>query len=180
MAKDEKKPQDGFYEVRWYAVYLHSNFEAQVTEVLSRSLQGRVFYPCYAVKSVRRGREHLIRKPLFPGYIFARTALDPASKVQILSTRGVAGIVKFAGRYAPIEDAVIDSLLILDEHREGIAPHPYIREGARVRVTGGPLAGARGMVLRARGKKPKLVVSVDILQRSVGVTIDPMLLELDI
>jgi transcription antitermination factor NusG len=171
---------DDFYPRRWYAVHLHSNFEALVSGLLSRTVEGEVFYPSYSVKSTRRGKEHLVRKPLFPGYIFVSTALSPANKVAILSSRGVAGIVKFGGVPAPIDDSVVHSLRILNEHKDKIAPHPYIREGTRVRVTSGPLAGARGIVLRTRGKKPKLVVSVDILQRSVGITIDPDLIEPDL
>jgi transcription antitermination factor NusG len=173
-------PADEFYPVRWYAVHLHSNFEGKVSEMLARTLEGAVHYPHYFVRSTRRGREHLVKKPLFPGYIFVRTALNPANKVQILSTRGVAGIVKFGGRFEPIDESVVESLLILNRHGQSIAPHPYLREGARVRVTSGPLAGARGIVLRARGRRPKLVVSVDILQRSVGITIDPTCLEPDV
>jgi transcription antitermination factor NusG len=178
--KSGGEKQDDFYPLKWYAVHLHSNFEAMVSDMLDRTLDGEIFYPSYFIKSTRRGREHLVKKPLFPGYIFARTALDYTNKVRILSTRGVAGIVKFGKRYAPIEEKIVHSLMILNEHKEKIAPHPYIREGSRVKVTGGPFAGARGIVLRARGRKPRLIVSVDILQRSVGVTIDPMLLEPDI
>jgi transcription antitermination factor NusG len=169
-----------FYPVQWYAVHLHSNFEGKVSGMLERTLDGTVYYPHYFVRSTRRGKEHLIKKPLFPGYIFVRTALNPVNKVQVLSTRGVAGIVKFGGRFEPIDEGVVESLLILNRHRESIAPHPYLREGARVRVTSGPLAGARGIILKARGRKPKLVVSVDFLQRSVGVTIDPTCLEPDV
>lgn len=168
------------YPVRWYAVHLHSNFESRVSEMLAGTLEGEVYYPHYFVRSMRRGKEHLIKKPLFPGYVFVRTGLNPTNKVQVLSTRGVAAIVKFGGRYAPIDDSVVESLLILNRHGEAVAPHPYLREGARVRVTSGPLAGARGIILRSRGRQPKLVVSVDLLQRSVGVAIDPTCLEPDV
>jgi transcription antitermination factor NusG len=180
MSSNGQESSDLLHTLRWYAVHLHSNFEALVSDMLSRTLEGEVFYPFYFVRSSRRGKEHTIKKPLFPGYLFVKTTLEQRNKVGILSTRGVVGMVRSGRRYLPIEEEVIRSLKILNEHKEGIAPHPYIREGSRVRVKGGPLAGARGIVLRARGKKPRLIVSVHILQRSVSAVIDSLYLEPDI
>lgn len=182
MKESDTKPDSYIHEPKWYAVHLHSNFEAMVTEILERSLQGdsSVFYAHYYVKSTRRGKEHLIKKPLFQGYVFVKTSLDYSSKVKILSARGVSGLVSFGGRPASIEESVIASLKVLMDRSDGIAPHPYIKNGTKVRVIGGPLAGASGIVLKSYGKKPRLIISVDILKRSVGVSIDPAFLEPDI
>ncbi|MFH1438719.1 MAG: transcription termination/antitermination NusG family protein [Pseudomonadota bacterium] len=182
MKEPKSEKEAAVHAPQWYAVHLHSNFEAMVSEILERSLQGdsSVFYAHYFVKSTRRGKEHLIKKPLFPGYVFIKTSLAYSSKVRILSVRGVSGLVSFGGRPAAIEESVIASLKLLTGRSGSVAPHPYIKDGTRVRVTGGPLAGATGIVLKSTGRRARFIISVNILKRSVGVTIDPAFLEPDI
>ena len=51
-------------------------------------------------------------------------------------------------------------------------PYPYLREGQRVRITEGPLAGVEGILVRNRPKQGLLVLSVELLQRSVAVEIE--------
>ena len=53
-----------------------------------------------------------------------------------------------------------------------VLPHPYLTEGQRVRITSGPLAGTEGIFMYHRPEKGLLVVSVDLLQRSIAVEID--------
>jgi transcription antitermination factor NusG len=50
-------------------------------------------------------------------------------------------------------------------------PHPYLTVGRRVRVRYGPLARAQGILVR-RKDKFRVVLSLDILMRSVGVEVD--------
>jgi transcription antitermination factor NusG len=50
--------------------------------------------------------------------------------------------------------------------------HPYLRVGERVRISEGLLAGVEGILVRSRPEKGLVVVSVHLLQRSVGVEID--------
>jgi transcription antitermination factor NusG len=50
--------------------------------------------------------------------------------------------------------------------------HPYLKEGRRVRIVAGPLAHVEGILVEIRPDKGLLVLSVDMLQRSVAVQID--------
>jgi predicted Rossmann fold nucleotide-binding protein DprA/Smf involved in DNA uptake len=50
-------------------------------------------------------------------------------------------------------------------------PHPYLKAGHRVRVRSGPLAGAQGTLVR-RKDKCRLVLSIDLIMRSVAVEVD--------
>jgi transcription antitermination factor NusG len=43
--------------------------------------------------------------------------------------------------------------------------------GKRVRVNSGPLAGMQGILLRRKGNF-RLVVSIELIQRAVGVDVD--------
>src|SRR4029077_15245839 len=50
-------------------------------------------------------------------------------------------------------------------------PHPYLKVGRRVRVKYGPLAGAQGILVR-RKDKFRVVLSIDLIMRSVAVEVD--------
>ena len=56
-------------------------------------------------------------------------------------------------------------------------PHPYLRAGQRVRITRGPLADLEGVLVRINPKKGLLVVSVNLLRRSIAVQLDCTALE---
>jgi len=60
-----------------------------------------------------------------------------------------------------------------DALRKGVEaePHPYLKVGAKVRIRSGPLAGLQGILLRRKGK-PRVVVSVDLIMRSIAIDID--------
>jgi transcription termination/antitermination protein NusG len=50
-----------------------------------------------------------------------------------------------------------------------ISLHAYLKAGDWVRVVKGPFAGCMGILQRQNPKKGRLVVSVDLIQRSVSV-----------
>jgi transcription antitermination factor NusG len=52
-----------------------------------------------------------------------------------------------------------------------IEPHPYLKVGQRVRVRSGPLLGLEGILQRKKNVN-RLVVSLDLIMRSIAVEID--------
>jgi transcription antitermination factor NusG len=56
--------------------------------------------------------------------------------------------------------------------RVAVRPHPYLKEGQRVRIVRGPMADVEGVLQRVKDSKGFLVLSVDMLQRSVAVEVD--------
>jgi transcriptional antiterminator NusG len=56
-------------------------------------------------------------------------------------------------------------------NRLQLEPCPYLTAGQRVRVQAGPLAGLTGILLR-RKRGARLVVTLDLIQRSVAVAVE--------
>ena len=108
--------------------------------------------------------------PLFPGYVFGKFSID--ERVRVLRTPGIARIVGFAGTPAAVPDREIADVRAALESNLPLGPWPYLRTGDRVRIEDGPLRGVEGTLLRQSGKL-RLVLSVEMLQRSVAVEIDP-------
>ena len=153
---------------RWYAVYTSANHEKRVAEQLGvRDVEH--FLPLY--ESVRRWKDRRVtlQLPLFPGYIFVHMALRDRLKVQ--QVPGVARLVGFDGTPAALPENEIEALRRSLDSGLRAEPHPYLTVGRRVRLKSGPLAGMRGLLLRRKGNF-RVVISIDLIQRSVAVDAD--------
>jgi transcription antitermination factor NusG len=84
---------------------------------------------------------------------------------------GVVQLVGSSGMPLALPQAEIET--IRDAMTKGIQahPHPYLKVGSRVRINSGPLEGLRGILLRKKGKL-RLVVSVDLIMRSISIDVD--------
>jgi transcription antitermination factor NusG len=126
------------------------------------------FLPLYW--SVRRWKDRRIQLdlPLFPGYVFVHMALG--DRLQVLNCL-VVQLVSVGGKPAALPDAEIEAL------RNGLAgnlraePHPYLTVGRRVRIRAGSVAGLEGILLR-RKQKFRVVLSIQLIQRSVDIEVD--------
>jgi transcription antitermination factor NusG len=135
--------------------------------------QFELFLPKCEAWARRAGSRCLSGAPLFPGYLFLRHALDKESYIEVRKTRG---LVKILGdgwdRPAELSDSAIEDIRLVVGAKVPAAAHPYLREGWRVRITRGVLAGLEGFLVRLKMNQGLLVVSVNLLQRSVAVEVD--------
>jgi len=83
----------------------------------------------------------------------------------------VVRLVGFNGTPTPLDDREIESLRRAFVAGVGAIPHSYLRVGRRVRITGGPLAGRDGILVRRQGTN-RVVLSIDLIQRSILVDVD--------
>jgi transcription antitermination factor NusG len=131
------------------------------------------FLPKMDVWSVRAGRRRTISAPMFPGYLFVNDPLDKAGHIEVRKTRGLARILGEAwDKPAVVPEAEIEAVRRVAASRVPAFPYPYLREGRRVRIVSGPLVDVEGILVKARPEKGLLVLSVNLLQRSVAVEVD--------
>jgi len=156
----------------WYAIWTRSNCERLVAEQLSAK-GFAAFLPEMSARSRRNGKSHVVQVPMFPGYLFLRHAMEKQSYIEILKARGVVRILERGWtQLTPVATEEVDAIQRLVASGAPVFPHAYFREGDRVRVVDGPLAGLQGMFLRDKPNKGRLVVSVNLLQTSVAVEVD--------
>lgn len=115
-------------------------------------------------------RNQEVALPLFPGYVFVYTTPDAEARVSVLRTNGVAHFVGSQGRGTPIPDKQIDNIRIILDQKIPFEPYPYLEVNQRVRIRGGALEGVEG-VLVAKNADHSLLVSIDLIQRSVLVRV---------
>jgi len=159
-------------DAQWFVLWTHSHSERLVHDQLT----GRgfvTFLPTLTTWSRRKGAQSAIEAPMFPGYVFVRHAIDKVSYVEILKTRGLVRILgERWDRLTAVPDAEIDAVRNVAASGIRAFPYPHLREGQRVVITDGPLAGLEGLLVATKAHKGLLVVSVELLQRSVAVEVD--------
>jgi transcription antitermination factor NusG len=157
-----------FEEPHWYVAHTSANHEKRVTQQLQeRSVEN--FLPLY--DSVRRWKDRRMKLqlPLFPSYVFVRLPLR--ERLKVLQVPGVARLISFNGQPAALPDKEIEALRASLAAQLRTEPHPYLTLGRRVRVTGGALEGAEGILIRKKNAC-RVVLSLDLIMRSVSVEVD--------
>ena len=161
---------------KWYALHTRSHFEQKVYDgIFGKSIE--VFLPRIQVMSRRKDRRKKILVPLIPGYVFVHTDLNPEEYLEILKTIGVVRMIGVKGKPVPASDDEISSLMILDGTDRTVHNRAYMKKGDRVMIMEGPLKGLVGFYLRHKGESDKVVVSVELLHRSLEVDIEDWALE---
>lgn len=165
-AEDDAQP------LKWFVLWTHSHYEQLVVDQLSaRGFE--LFLPRIDVWSRRAGARHLIRVPMFPGYVFLH---DELTKVRYTEVRRARGLVTVLGTDAegpaPVTDAEVGAIQRIVSGRVPVVMHPYLTAGQRVRITSGPMTDVEGILVRTKPNKGLVVLSVDLLRRSVAVEVD--------
>jgi len=157
---------------QWFVIWTHSNSERLVhDQLVARSFE--TFLPMLKTWSRRRGAQSMIDVPMFPGYVFLRHAMDRRSHAEILKARGIVRILGARwDQLAAVPDGEVDAIRRLAEAPVPVMPHAYLQQGQRVRIAAGPLDGVEGILIATKPQNGLLVVSIDLLQRSVAVEVD--------
>lgn len=157
----------------WFALSVKPRHE-KVAAIHLRMRGLEEFLPLQPVRRTWSDRKQTVELPLFPGYVFCRFTYQ--ERLQALNTPGITAIVGFGKKEIPIDESEIASVRLLVSSGLPVSPWPYLRPGQAVRIERGALEGARGTIVR--GRSPwRLVVSIELLNRSVAVEIDRELLE---
>jgi transcription antitermination factor NusG len=166
---DTLAPETG---ARWHVLWTRSHCEQLVHDQLAGK-RFDLFLPKFNAWARRAGSRCLSGTPLFPGYLFLRHALDKESHVEVRKARGLVAILgERWDRPATVPDSEIEAIRRMVGARAPAVAHPYLREGWRVRITRGALSGLEGILVQLKMNRGLLVLSVNMLQRSVAVEVD--------
>jgi|YelNatPaOPRAMG01_1025707.scaffolds.fasta_scaffold10822_5 transcription antitermination factor NusG len=157
----------------WYAAHTRHQHEKIVAQMLANK-GFEIFLPLYTEVRQWRDRRKRLELPLFSCYVFLRGDVD--RRLAILTTPGVHGLVTSAGKLAAIPEEEIEAVRSVIENRIKVEPHPFLKCGDLVRVKSGALRGLEGFLVRKKGET-RLVISVNLLERSVAAEVDASMVE---
>lgn len=159
---------DTVSEKRWYAIYTIVRHEKAVhAELTKKHIVS--YLPIREVFNRWKDRNKRVLLPLFPGYLFVN--IDLEDKMDVLKTKGVVRMLGVNGNPMPVPDLQIESIKNLLGSNLKYDQYDFLAEGKEVEVIHGPLMGSRGKIIQRRGQC-RLVLSVDLIQRSIAVEVD--------
>jgi transcription antitermination factor NusG len=163
-------------ESSWYAVHTMARHEKRIAAQFEEK-RVCTFLPLLRQIHKWSDRRSVVEVPMFSCYAFVRIAQTTEERLKILRTPGVLGFVGNERQGTPIPDEQVESLRTALNENVPCFPHAFIRAGRRVRIRGGSLDGVEGILVR-QGADQSLVVTVEVLHRSVAIRVEGYDIEL--
>ena len=154
---------------RWYAVWTRSRQEKSAAMILD-ALSIPHYLPMKSELRQWSDRKQTIWSPLFSGYLFVRIDLGRENQLQVLQTPGIVSLVGNQTGPLPIPDQEIESIRKVLDCGASYTECDLLKTGDRVRVVRGALAGVEGTLIRVHSET-RLVLSVEMIQRSIAVSV---------
>ncbi len=159
------------HDHRWWVLHTMSRQEKAVAAALmSRGVE----HLLPLVKKVRyHGRRKLVSElPLFAGYVFLKGSAEDAWELD--RNKRLAQIIEVADQ-AQLEWELQNIRMALAAEAP-LDAYPYLEQGVRVEVRGGPFRGMQGVV-ESRAAMDRLILQVQTLGQAASIEIDGALLD---
>lgn len=163
---------DQSHALDWFALTVKPQHERAAAQALeSKGLES--FLPLYRARRLWSDRVKELHRTLFPGYVFCRFRFG--DRARVLATPSVRSVVGFGRLPAPVAEAELETVRSIVASGLPAGPWPFLKAGQAVRVDAGPLTGLEGILVQLKDAY-RVVVSIQLLQRSVAVEIDRVVL----
>ena len=160
---------------RWYVVHTYSGYENKVKATIEKSVGHRnlqdlvldIQVPMEEVVEEKDGKQKVVSKKKFPGYVLVKMLMSDESWYVIRNTRGVTGFVGPGSKPVPLTDEEVESMGIM-EMPEDID----LEVGESVKIISGPLREFVALVQEISLEKHKIKASVDMFGRETLAELD--------
>jgi transcriptional antiterminator RfaH len=146
---------------RWYAIHTHPRQENRAEGNL-KTWNVEIFLPRirdYRFNQFSDEPSYFI-KPLFPGYLFARFALNNLLQ-KVRYTRGVHSIVSIGNAPASVDDSVIEIIAAQIDDAGFVKTGADLEPGAKVLIQAGPFKGLTGIFEREASAADRIKILLD-------------------
>lgn len=162
-------------EAKWYVVHTYSSYENAVASSVMKAAENRkmtdliqdVRIPLEKVTEIVDGKEKVVERKVFPGYVLVKMILTDESWHLIHNVRGTTGFVGSDGKAIPLTEQEIYNLGV--EHKEIVVGYAL---GDEVKVIDGPLANFNGIVDELEPDKNRVRVVVSMFGRETPVDLE--------
>ncbi len=165
----------------WYILHTLSGNEEKVKHTMKTSLDREglgqlmedVLIPVEDVVEVKRGKKHIKKRKLFPGYVFVRMR---ATEDVLKQIRRLPNLARFVGGIGgsgpvPVTDAEISRIRhFMTQTKE--KPKIIYEVGETVRIISGPFMDFNGTILEMDVDRGKLKIQVEIFGRATPVDLE--------
>jgi len=156
----------------WYAIHTHPKQENRAEGNL-KAWDVETFFPKvrYCHFNAFTSEPSYFIKPLFPGYLFARFALNGLLH-KVRFTRGVHSVVCIGNDPAPVDDRVIEIIAAQIDATGFVKIGADLEPGAKVLILTGPFKGLTGIFEREASNADRIKILLDCISFQARVEID--------
>ncbi|MBO6177650.1 MAG: transcription termination/antitermination factor NusG [Selenomonadaceae bacterium] len=161
MELDERTPHKA-----WYVVHTYSGYENKVKANLERKIESQglqdvifqVVVPLEDAIEEKDGKEQLVKKKIFPGYVLVEMIVNNHSWYIVRNTQGVTGFVGTEKEPIPLSDEEAERILrsMTKEVQE-----LKVTNGDMVRVKDGWFKDKTGSVKEVDASEGRVKVEID-------------------
>lgn len=178
--------------MNWFVLRVASNKEDSVRETLLRKIKiegftqlvNRILVPTEKEKTIKGGKQKIVEKKLYPGYVFVEMKLEDDGRIPqdvfflIKETTGVGDFIGTAGRPSPMTIPEIEKMLIASKPAE---EQPQVKmefqKGDHVKIREGPFENMEGTIDETLPDQGKVRVIVTIFGRATPIELEYWLVE---
>lgn len=150
---------------KWYIIHTYSGYEKKVETNIRKVIENRglqdqivdIRVPEQDDIEMKGTEKKIVKRKVFPGYVFVKMIMSDDSWHAIRNIRGVTGFVGPESKPVPLTDAEVENMEF--EKRPVIIK---FNVDDVVRITDGPLAGYLGKVIEIHPDKQKLKLLVEL------------------
>ncbi|AQT69864.1 Transcription termination/antitermination protein NusG [Anaerohalosphaera lusitana] len=172
--------------MQWYVLRVASNKEMRVRDALEKKMRtegitsvGRIIVPVEHVKRIRGGKQRVVTRKLYPGYVFMELETKEGGHPHddawyiIKETMGVGDFVGTDGIPTPMRDTDVAKMLKEAEKPEE-APNIKVefQKGDIVKINEGAFENFEGVVDSIDSERGVVRVIVSIFGRSTPLDIE--------
>ena len=157
-------------QARWYVARSHPSKE-RFAEAQLQNQGYKTYLPLMRAQRKQRKGYISVHKPLFSGYVFVRLNLEKDRWQSVGYTYGVANLVSFSSRPAPLPSGFVDRLQSLQADDGAQSFEEKFQIGDTAQLVGGPFDRFIGTVL---SQKPdgRIVLLMQLLNGSIKVDVE--------
>jgi len=178
--------------MNWFVLRVASNKEDAVRETLLRKIKiedltnlvNRILVPTEKQKTIKGGKQKILEKKLYPGYVFVEMRLEDDGRIPqdvfflIKETTGVGDFIGTAGRPSPMSIPEIEKMLQASKPAE---EQPQVKmefvKGDHIKIKEGPFENMEGNVDELLPDQGKVRVIVTIFGRATPIELEYWLIE---
>ncbi len=178
--------------MNWFVLRVASNKEDSVRQTLLRKIKiegfehyvNRILVPTEKEKTIKAGKQKIVEKKLYPGYVFVEMKLEDDGRIPqdvfflIKETTGVGDFIGTAGRPSPMSIPEIEKMLMASKPAE---EQPEVKmefqKGDHVKINDGPFENMEGTIDELLPDQGKVRVIVTIFGRATPVELEYWLVE---
>lgn len=178
--------------MNWFVLRVASNKEDSVRQTLLRKIKiegyehlvNRILVPTEKEKTIKGGKQRIVEKKLYPGYVFVEMRLEDDGRIPqdvfflIKETTGVGDFIGTAGRPSPMSVPEIEKMLQASKPAE---EQPTVKmefqKGDHIKIREGPFESMEGTVDELLPDQGKVRVIVTIFGRATPIELEYWIIE---